>query len=221
MEKKEWCIKQITPQFLAQMTHILDLYEQPYNEQEPVVCIDEKSKQLLAHLKDPLPLAPNHGIRQDYHYKRNGTRNLFLMVEPKGKYRHIEVTIRRTQQDYIKFLEEELIPHYLHARKIHLVSDNLNIHTLKCLKSHLPPDHIIFQKIEFHYTPTHASWLNQAELEIGILDKQCLDTRIPSEEQLISQIMSWERERNQKKIGIKWTFTSEKADKIFKKKKAS
>jgi len=199
------------------MNDLLDLYAKPYNEKEPIICVDEKSFQLLEDVRDPLPLKPGFGIRVDNHYKRKGTENVFVGVEPKGGNRVVNVTKRRTKQDYALYIYELMTKHYSEAEKVHVVADNLNTHPLKCLKEELGENCPIFERLIIHFTPVHASWLNQAELEIGVMERQCLNKRrFPDEETLREEVRAWADERNAQKIGINWTFTKRQAEVKFK-----
>lgn len=199
------------------MNEILDLYALPYDEKEPVVCVDEKSLQLLDDLRPPIPLKPNFGIRMDYQYKRKGTTNIFVGIEPKGKKRFLKVSTRKTKRDYAGYVLDLMIKQYPKARKVHLVADNLNTHPLKCLKEMLGEKHPIFKRLMLHFTPFHASWLNQAELEIGVLESQCLKKRrFPDEDLLREEVQAWVEERNRQKIGINWKFTKKQAEVKFK-----
>ncbi len=199
------------------MNEVLDLYALPYDEKEPVVCVDEKSLQLLDDVRKSLPLKPGFGIRVDYQYKRKGTTNIFVGVEPKGKKRVLKVSTRKTKRDYANYILELLTIHYPKAKKVHLVADNLNTHPLKCLKEMLSENHSIFKRLVLHFTPIHASWLNQAELEIGALESQCLNgRRFPNEETLRIEVQAWVHERNRQKIGLNWKFTRKQAEVKFK-----
>jgi len=200
------------------MEHILELYQKPYDPKRPMVCFDEKSVQLLAHLTHMLALKPGHASRQDYEYKRNGTRNLFLFVEPQAGFRHVLVTDRRTKQDFafaMRYLVDVIYPE---AECIDVVLDNLNTHRYHSLVEFFGKQEAdrIMHRLEFHYTPEHASWLNMAEIELSILSKQCLARRIPSEWTLTMEIVTWEQFRNEKKAKIRWNFTVEEARKVFK-----
>jgi hypothetical protein len=200
------------------MEHILELYQTPYDSRRPLVCFDEKSVQLLAHLTSPLPLKPGQALRQDYEYKRNGTCNLFLFVEPKAGSRHVLVTNRRTKRDFafaMRYLVDVIHPE---AECIDVVLDNLNTphyHSLVEFFGKQEADRIM-NRLEFHLTPAHASWLNMAEIELSILSKQCLSRRIPNEWTLITEIVAWEDLRNEKKATIHWNFTVEEARNVFK-----
>ncbi len=213
-----WCIPKITQEYIARMNAILDLYELPYDPCEPIVGLDEKNKQLLSHSRMPIPLAPSHGVREDSEYIRNGTCNLFVAVEPKGKKRYIKVTSRRTKQDFA-FLVKELIENeYDQSRKVHLIVDNLNTHFEKSFYETFERDEAdkILEKIAFHYTPKHGSWLNVAEIEISSLQRQCLNRHIPNKEILRREVTAWAADRNRQRKGIEWSFTKEKAAAKFK-----
>ncbi|MDL1912159.1 IS630 family transposase, partial [Chloroflexi bacterium CFX6] len=166
------------------MEHILELYHRPYDPKRPLVCFDEKSIQLLAHLTPPLALKPGHAVRQDYEYKRNGTRNLFVFVEPKTGFRQVVVTKRRTKLDFacvMRYLVDVVYPDP--ECIIDVVMDNLNTHHYHSLVEAFGKAEAdrIMKRLEFHYTPAHASWLNMAEIELSILSKQCLARRLPDE----------------------------------------
>lgn len=200
------------------MEHLLELYQKPYDPKRPLVCFDEKSTQLLAHITDPQILKPGQATRQDYEYKRNGTRNLFLLVEPKAGSRHVLVTQRRTKRDFafvMRYLVDVLHPE---AECIDIVMDNLNTHHYHSLVEFFGKQEAdrIWNRLEIHYTPEHASWLNMAEIELSILSKQCLSRRIPNEWTLITEIVAWEQARNEKKAKIRWNFTVEDARQAFK-----
>jgi len=209
------------------MEPILELYQKPYDFKRPMVCFDEKSLQLLAHLTNPLVLKPGRASRQDYEYKRNGTRNLFMFVEPKAGSRHVLVTNRRTKQDFafaMRYLVDVIYPE---AECIDVVMDNLNTHHYHSLVEFFgkqEADRITLAphasagvgRLEFHYTPEHASWLNMAEIELSILSGQCLSRRIPDEWTLITEIVTWEELRNEKKAKIRWNFTVQDARNVFK-----
>jgi len=212
-----WCVPTLDDLYINRMNEVLDLYALPYDEKEPVVCVDEKSLQLLDDVRKSLPLKPGFGIRVDYHYKRKGTTNIFVGVEPKGKTRFLKVSTRKTKQEYAQYVLELMTEHYSEAKKVHLVADNLNTHPLKCLKEMLGADNPIFKRLVLHFTPVHASWLNQAELEIGALESQCLNgRRFPDEETLREEVQAWVHERNREKIGINWKFSRKQAEVKFK-----
>lgn len=209
-----WCIGRLTEEYRRRMYDLLDLYALPYLEREPVVCIDEKSKQLLKDMRTPLPLKPGVLAKQDYEYKRAGTCNLFVAVEPKGEHRIVEVTERRTKVDFVDFVCRLLKAVYVRARKIHLVLDNLNTHFPSSFEEVLGEKVAIalLRRIEFHYTPKHASWLNMAEIEIGILERQCLGRRLKDQATITLEVAAWQHRRNADHCGIVWSFTRQDAD---------
>lgn len=197
-------------EFVAAMEEVLDLYEEPYDPKRPKVNFDETSKQLTQEIRQTLPPAPGQVERFDYEYKRNGTRNLFIFCEPQAGWRHIEVTGHRTKRDFahqMKWLVDERYPE---AELIRVVMDNLNTHTKASLYETFEPAEArrILKKLEFHYTPKHGSWLNQAEIELSVLMRQCLDQRIPDEETLKRELKAYEDRRNQARATIDWQFTS-------------
>lgn len=201
------------------MFAILDLYAQPYDERHPQVNFDEKSKELHDDVKPPQPTRSGKVARQDYEYKRCGTRNLFLFVEPKAGKRHVLVTRRRTKLDFayaMRYLVDVLYPD---AEWIDVVLDNLNTHTEETLIEIFgnPQADRILKRLRLHFTPAHASWLNMAEIEIGVMEAQCLDRRIACEFDLYREVMAWEASRNDQKATIHWTFTRQKARKKFDK----
>lgn len=195
------------------MEDVLDLYEERYDPRYPSVCLDEKPVVLHADVHPPVPVEPGQPERIDYEYERKGTRNLFVMVEPLAGWRHVEVTAQRAMQDYarvVRWLVDEVYPNVEYIR---LVQDNLNTHTPAALYETFPPAEArrILQRIEFHYTPKHASWLNMAEIEIAILERNALSRRLESEAALRRQVLAVETERNTHKRGIAWQFTSRDA----------
>jgi len=199
------------------MEDVLNLYEKPYNFAEPVICVDEKSKQLLQDKQKPVKARKGKLRRADYEYRRNGTRNIFLSVEPKAGQRQLKVTRHRKKPDFAQFIKE-LSKKYSRTEKIHIVVDNLNTHFEKSFYetfSQTEADNIL-KKIEFHYTPKHASWLNMAEIELSIVGRQCLNRRIPTEEKLKQEIKYWQKYRNDKKLTIQWKFTVKDARKKFR-----
>jgi hypothetical protein len=196
--------------FVAAMEDVLSLYEQPYDADYPQVCLDEKLVTLHRDVVEPLPVQPGHPERVDYEYERIGTANLFVMVERLSGYRHVEVTERRTAVDYARQLQWLADVRYPQARKIRLVQDNLNTHRLANLYLVFPPEEArrLAERFEVHYTPTHASWLNMAEIEIGIFERGCLRRRVPSREVLRQRVAALEVERNTTQATIHWRFTT-------------
>jgi hypothetical protein len=192
------------------MEDVLDVYTRPYDSRYPCVCLDETSKQLVGETRVPLPPQPGQPQRYDYEYERNGVSNLFMLSEPLAGWRHVEVTQRRTKQDYAHQLKALVDVHYPSALKISLVHDNLNTHTPSALYETFCPEEAkrILDKLEIHYTPKHGSWLNMAEIELSVLSRQCLDRRIPDPETLKREVVAWEHQRNSQTRTIDWHFTT-------------
>jgi len=209
-----WCIGRITAEYRERMYALLELYAEPYDPSEPVVCLDEKSKQLLKQTRSPIAAAAGQIAKEDYEYQRAGTRNLFVAVEPKAGHRQVEVTCRRTPSDFVSFVQFLAVEVYAQARKIHLVLDNLNTHFRASFEAvmGLEAATAFLSRLEFHYTPKHASWLNMAEIEIGILDRQCLGGRVADETRLRSEVLAWKQRRNHERCRIDWKFTRQDAD---------
>ena len=209
-----WCIGTLTEEYRRRMYDLLALYARPLCDDEPVICIDEKSLQLPAHSRKPLPMVPGARAKQDYEYVRKGTANLFVAVEPKAGQRVVSVTAQRGKVDFVAFVLALLTDTYAAAHKVHLVLDNLNIHFRKCFKDVLDKRaaSALLRRVHFHYTPKHASWLNMAEIEIGILSRQCLARRISDRELLRSEVAAWQFDRNEQQRTIEWRFTRQDAD---------
>ena len=197
-------------QFVYFMEDILDVYTRPYDPLHPSVCFDESSKQLVAETRQPLPAEPGKPERYDYQYERNGVSNLFMFFEPLGNWRHVEVTNRRTAIDYAKQMKYLVDERYPNAIKITVIHDQLNTHVPASLYKAFEPDEAkrILDKLEFHYTPKHGSWLNMAEIELSVLARQCLDRRIPDQKTLTREVAAWEEQRNQERKTIDWRFTT-------------
>ena len=209
-----WCVGQLTAQYRERMYDLLDLYARPFQPEEPVVCLDEKSKQLLKDSRTPLPIQPGTPLRLDYEYVRAGTCNLFVAVEPKGGRRTVMVTDHRAKTDFVAFVRHLVEQVYATAHRIHLVMDNLNTHLRKGFEEVLGVEgaQTLLHRVIFHYTPKHASWLNMAEIEIGTLDRQCLDRRLPDRATLTAEVNAWQLRRNAEQQCIEWTFTRQGAD---------
>ena len=193
---------------MAHMEDVLELYAEPYDPQRPVVCFDETSTQMLADTRPPLPAEPGKARRQDYEYRREGTRNLFLACEPRAGWRHVAVTERRTKEDFahqMRWLVDEAYPD---VPVVRLVLDNLNTHRMSSLYEAFPAPEArrIARRLEFHYTPKHGSWLNMAEIEFSIFSRTCLRQRLPDEESLRRGVQALEQERNQAQARINWRF---------------
>jgi hypothetical protein len=197
------------------MEGILDLYQKPYDPRRPQVCFDEKSKQLLAPTRPTLPARPGQPQRRDY--KRVGTANIFLRVEPKAGRRPLRVTQRRTKADFARCLQELVDELYPQAEQIEVILDNLNTHTPQALYETLGQAEAerLLQKLELHHTPVHGSWLNLAEIEMSVMADQCLDRWIADIPALEQELAAWEAERNRQRSGIRWLFTKEKAREKF------
>jgi hypothetical protein len=209
-----WCVGQITQEYRQRMYGLLALYARPYDQREPVVCVDEKSKQLLEHTRRVLPGGCGVLRKEDYEYRRAGTCNLFVAVEPLGGQRQVQVTARRTKQDFVGFVRHLVNTAYTTARKVHLVLDNLNTHFQATFEEVMGPRAAaaFLRRVQFHYTPKHASWLNMAEIEIGILDRQCIGGRIASADIMAAQVAIWQQRRNAERRRIEWRFTRRDAD---------
>lgn len=195
------------------MEDVLDLYHLPYDPARPLVCFDESNKQLLGEVRESYPMQPGQPLRYDYEYERKGSRNLFMFFEPLRCWRHVEVTMHRKKEDWahcMHYLVDEVYPE---AEQIRVVMDNLNTHRLSVLYDVFPPAEArrLCQKLELHYTPEHASWLNMAEIEFSVLAKQCLDRRIPDEGTLKREVAAWEAERNAREATVNWQFTTDDA----------
>src|SRR5215208_1071129 len=199
--------------FVWRMEDVLEVYTRPYEERFPQVCLDEKSKQLVGEVREPLAVCLGHPARQDYEYEREGTANLFIVSEPLAGWRHISVTERRTKLDWAHCIKELVDLHYPKAQKIVLVLDNLNTHTPAALYEAFAPSEArrLMERLEIHYTPKHGSWLNMAEIELSVLARQCLEQRIPDQQTLAEEVGAWETERNAYESSIDWRFRTEEA----------
>src|SRR5215213_5241160 len=208
-----WCIPQVDGEFVARMEDVLDLYAEPPDPKRPVVCLDESPLQLIGQTRQPIPPKPGQLARYDYEYSRNGTVNLFVVLDVHRPWRRVTVTERRTAQDYARRLGDLVDVDYPEAERIRVVQDNLSTHTPRALYAAFPAPEArrILRRLEFHDTPKHASWLNLVEIEIGVLKSQCLDRRIGERTQLEAEIKAWERQRNAAGARIKWMFTTDKA----------
>ena len=203
----------MSAEFVARMEDVLDLYAEPYDPKRPVVCFDETSTQLLAETRAPMPPRPGRPQRQDYEYRREGTRNLFLACEPLAGWRQVAVTQRRTMQDFahqMRWLVDEAYPE---VPVVRVVLDNLNTHRTASLYETFPAVEArrIAKRLEFHYTPKHGSWLNMAEIEFSVLSRSCLRQRIPDQEALGREVQALVRERNAAQSVINWRFNTQNA----------
>jgi hypothetical protein len=214
-----WCIAEITEEYRKRMYKLLALYARPYDSKFPVVCLDEKSKQLMEDVRGVIPLKPGSPAKYDSEYSRNGTRNIFVAVEPLAGKREIKVTLQRKKADFAYFLKELITQVYCHAKKIRLVLDNLNIHFAASLYETFSKEEAdrLLSKVEFYYTPKHGSWLNMAEIEINMMDRECLNRRIGKEDILKREVECWAQLRNRIKKKINWSFTKKQADRKLSK----
>jgi hypothetical protein len=195
------------------MEDVLGVYKRPYDQEYPLVCMDETSKQLTLETRKPFSVEPGKLARYDYEYERNGVCNLFMFFEPfKGK-RHVRVTQRRTKVDWAAQIKDLLDNHYPKAKKIVLVMDNLNTHKGASLYETFPPEEArrLYERLEIHHTPKHGSWLNIAEIELRILSGQCLNRRIPDTQTLEQEVLHWQTQRNNLESKVDWQFSNEDA----------
>jgi DDE superfamily endonuclease len=218
-----WCVAELTPEYIQKMEDVLAVYEKPYNSAEPVVCIDEKPVTLHAEVRPPIPMAPGKIAKRDNEYERCGTANVFCAVEPKAGTHFTLPTPNRSAPEFAKALGT-IVDSYPFAGTIHLVMDNLNIHCRKTLTDYFGEQEggYLWDRLTVHYTPTHGSWLNQAEIEISLFARQCLGhRRIPSLAILERESRAWNRQINRKRVKINWQFTRKKARAKFRYKSNS
>ncbi|MCP1853862.1 MULTISPECIES: IS630 family transposase [unclassified Bradyrhizobium] len=208
-----WCIPHVDGEYVARMEDVLDLYAEAPDPERPLVCFDETPVQLIGEVRQPIPPEPGKRERYDYEYRRNGTVNLFVALDPHRAWRNVKVTERRTAVDYAHCMRELVDVHYPKAACIRVVQDNLSIHAPGALYQAFAPAEArrILRRLEFHYTPKHASWLNMVEIEIGVLQGQYLGRRIDDPKRLRNEIAAWERQRNKTRARINWMFTTDKA----------
>src|SRR5207302_1466539 len=211
--KDMWCIPKVDGEYVARMEDVLDLYAEAPDPDRPVVCFDESPVQLIGEVRQPIPAEPSQLERYDCEYRRNGTVNLFVCIDVHRPWRNVKVTARRAAEDYAQCMRELVDVHYPDAACIRVVQDNLSIHSVGSLYEAFAPAEArrILRRLEFHYTPKHASWLNMVEIEIGVLRGQCLDRRIDDPNWLRREIDAWERQRNAAGARINWMFTTDKA----------
>jgi transposase len=211
--KKMWCIPKVDAEFVARMEDVLDLYAEEPDEKRPVVCFDETPRQLIGEARVPVAAKPGKTARFDYEYVRNGTANVFMLVDVNRPWRHAKVTDRRASADFAECMRELVDVHYPRAERIRVVMDNLSTHSAAALYETFDAVEArrILRRLEIHYTPKHARWLNMVEIEIGVMVSQCLDRRIPSKDMLVKEVKAWERRRNRDKSRINWLFTVDRA----------
>lgn len=209
--KQQWVIPPDgSAAFAAAMEDVIEVYHRPTDPEYPVVCVDEGTKQLVGDIREPLPVRVGSPAKEDYEYERGGMANLFVAFEPLAGRRVVEVTEHRTAVDFARFLKHLLDVVYPSARKVVLVTDNLNTHATGSLYQAFEPSEArrLVERIEWHYTPKHGSWLNMAEIELSVLARQCLDRRIPDRDTLAREVAAWEAERNDAGVTADWQFTT-------------
>jgi transposase len=212
--KREWKIPpKANAAFVAAMEDVLSVYAKPRDPKRPQVCFDESNKEQHIEVIEPLPTIPGQPQRYESTFERNGVSNLFMFFAPLENWRHVKVTDRRTNADWAQCMKDLVDIHFPEAEKIVVVMDNLSTHTPAALYSAFAPEEAkrIWDRLEFHYTPKHGSWLNMAEIELSVLSRQCLDRRIPHQEALKQEIAAWEERRNTAKATIDWQFTTANA----------
>ena len=200
-------------EFVARMEDIIDLYQRPYDPEVPVICMDEKTFQLLGDVQTPLPMMPNRPVRYDYEYQRNGTANAFLFTEPLDGWRRVSIRERKTKRDWAVEIRTLLVEDYPKAERVILVCDNLNTHALGALYENFPPEEAaaLRRRLEIHPTPKKGSWLNIAEIELSAFTRQCLDRRIGDLETARRETKHWETDRNARQKEVDWQFTTAEA----------
>ena len=195
------------------MEDILGLYTQPYDPKRPVVCMDETSKQLVSEVRLPLALRPGQPARYDHEYRREGVCNAFMFFEPLRGWRAVDIRARRTKQDWVWGMKKLVEAHYPEAEVVRVVMDNLNTHNPAAFYEFFAPVEAkrLLDRLELHYTPKHASWLNMAEMELSVLSRQCLNQRIPDQQQMQRDVRAWARVRNKHCKTVDWQFKTEEA----------
>ena len=211
--KDMWCIPQVDGEYVARMEDVLDLYAEAPDPKRPVICFDESPTQLIGEIRQPIPPEPGQLERYDCEYRRNGTVNLFIFLDAHRPWRKVKVTDRRAAEDFAICMRELSDLHFAEADRIRVVMDNLSTHSAGALYRAFPACEArrLLRRLEFHYVPKHASWLNMVEIEIGVLRSQCLDRRIATQARLVSEIAAWEQQRNASRARINWMFTTDKA----------
>lgn len=208
---EQWCIPPTeNADFVCAMEDVLDVYQQPYDPQRPLVCFDEASKQQTKETRVALAAQPGSIEKYDYEYERNGTSNIFIFFAPLEGWRKAKVTDQRTAIDFAHCMRELVDDYFPEADKVILVMDNLNTHKMSSLYKAFPPREAsrIKERLEVHYTPKHGSWLNMAEIELSVLHRQCLNRRIPDQKTMIREVSAWEKPRNSAQTTTDWRFTT-------------
>lgn len=204
-----WCIPpEHNAEFVCAMENVLEVYKRPYDPKRPVICMDEKPKQLVKETRPPIACQKGQPLRYDFEYERNGAANVFLFVEALRGWRRLEVTERRTRIDWAHQIKRLIDVDYKKSEQITLVMDNLNTHGPASLYEAFEPSEArrLIEKLEIVYTPKHGSWLNVAEVELAVLEKQSIGGRVPDRELLSTRTKTWERERNRAKVKVRWQF---------------
>jgi hypothetical protein len=212
-QRKQWCIGQVTDEFLWRMEKVLDLYEQPYDPKRPLICFDERPCQLIDDVLTPLAMEPGKPKREDHHYERHGVCALLIAFEPLTGQRFVQIRQQRTKQDYAHFMKELAYMHYSGVEQIVLVQDNLNTHSPGSFYATFKAEEAfaLAERFQMHYTPKHASWLNMVEIELSVLSRQCLDRRIGDIQTFEHEVLVWTRKRNDQRTTIHWQFTKNDA----------
>jgi DDE superfamily endonuclease len=209
-----WCIPpNANAEFVWKMEDVLEVYKRPYDRLRPVICMDETSKQLIGETRHPVDAAPGHPRRVDYEYERKGVADLFMFFEPLRGWRKVWIAPQRRKVEWAVFVKRLLTEHYAEAERVVLVCDNLNTHTGGAFYEAFPPAEAkqLLNRLEFHYTPKHGSWLNMAETELSVVSGQCLDRRIDQVDDLRKEVEAWESDRNVREAKVRWRFTTEDA----------
>lgn len=212
--KECWCIAgQPSAEYVHRMEDVLDLYQQPFDPMRPLVCFDETNTQLIEEARSPLSMAPGRPTRYDYEYIRHGVQNLFIFFAPLHNWREVKVTDTRTQVDWAYCMKDLVDLYFPNAQCIRVVMDNLSTHNPALLYNVFAPAEAkrILDRLEFHFTPKHGSWLNMAEIELSVLNRQCLDQYIPDRDTLAQQISAWTNRRNHEQATVIWRFTTDDA----------
>lgn len=212
-QKKMWCIRDTDAEFVAQMEHILDLYAETPDKERPIINFDEALKPLVSHLRETKRMKPGRPAKEDFEYRRVGAANIYLFFDRHRGWRMTKVTEHKGNADFAECMRDLVDIHYPDTKVIRVVLDNLNTHRPASLYKTFPPEEArrILRRLEFHYTPKHSSWLNMVEIEIGIMNQQCLDRRIPDLTTLTSELQSWQERRNSEQATIKWLFDIDRA----------
>ncbi len=212
-QKKMWCIGKLDAAYVARMEHILDLYAEPKDAKRPIINFDEAGKQLVDHINEPKSAKPGSTAKEDYEYQRVGVTNIFMLFDRHRGWRKVKVTDNKKSTDFAECMRELVDEDYPNADVVRVVLDNFGTHSEASLYKTFPPEEArrILRRLEFHFTPKHASWLNMAEIEIGNMNQQCLDRRIPNKNNLIKELEHWQVQRNTEKASINWMFNNDKA----------